>query len=178
MVLFYKSAVIAVSRAPFQQHLFDFDFDFIPLLEKELVWHLVGVIRECNLVSISGNSRAKHGNDCKLVRICGNSRANPGSEGLSRSNGNIDVRGRPVQQKFGRTGSVRDGNHQRCQSQIILCICIGTFLKEIFNKVEVCHSARVACPVHGRFALWARYSVDVGAVFNKLFCWDELVFVG
>jgi hypothetical protein len=32
--------------------------------------------------------------------------------------------------------------------------------------------------VQGRFAPESRYSVDVGAVFNKLFCKDELVHMG
>jgi hypothetical protein len=99
-----------------------------------------------------------------------NSRANHGQEGRSRSSGNIGVRGRPVQQKFGRTGSTRDGIHQRCLRQIVQGIWIGAFFQEELNKVEVGHVAPVACIMQGRSAVWDRYSVDVGAAFDKLFC--------
>jgi hypothetical protein len=47
-------------------------------------------------------------------------RTNPEQEGLSRSKKNIDVRGRPVQQKLGRAGRKIGGRHQRCSSQMIL----------------------------------------------------------
>jgi hypothetical protein len=43
------------------------------------------------------------------------------------------------------------------------------YFQKVLNKVEVGHEVRVACHVQGRCAV-ARYSVDVGAVFNKLFC--------
>jgi hypothetical protein len=79
----------SIMGTSFHQHLFDFS-----LLEQELVLDLVGVIRECNTAG-------------KIF----NSNTNPDKEGLSRSSGNIDVRGRPVQQKFGRTGSIRGGIH-------------------------------------------------------------------
>jgi hypothetical protein len=46
MVLSYSVTVISVSWASFYQHL----FDVVPLLEQELLWELVGVIRECNLI--------------------------------------------------------------------------------------------------------------------------------
>jgi hypothetical protein len=45
---------------------------------------------------------------------------------------------------------------------MILCIWIGTYFQEEFNKVEVGDVARVACLLQWRFALWDRYSVDVG----------------
>ncbi len=70
--------------SPFHQHR----LDFTPLSEHELVLDLVGVIREYNFVGKIPDSET-----------------NPGQEGQSISSGNIDVRGRPVQQKFGRTGS-------------------------------------------------------------------------
>jgi hypothetical protein len=76
--------------ALFRQHL----FDFTPLLEQELVLDLVGVIRKCNFIG-------------KILE----SFPNPDHEGRSRSIGDVDVCGRPIQQKFGRTGSIRGGTH-------------------------------------------------------------------
>jgi hypothetical protein len=100
------------------------------------------------------------------------SHLNIGQEGHSRSSGNIGVRGRPFQQKFGRTGSIRGGTNQRCQSKslMVLGIRIGTIFQQLLNKVEVGHDVRRACHVQGCFALWDRYSVDVGTVFNELSC--------
>jgi hypothetical protein len=57
-------------------------------------------------------------------------------------------------------------------------IRIGTGFQEVLNKVEVGHVDEAACMMQGRSAVWDRYSVDVGAVFNKLFCKDELVLMG
>ena len=126
---------------------------------------LVGVVRECNLVG-------------KII----DSLPHRSPEGRSRSSGNIGVRGRPVQQKFGRTGSSPGGTHQRCRSRTILDVWVRTLFQQELDKVEVghvarvaCivqvgHVARVACIVQGRGAVWDHYSVDVGAVFNKLFC--------
>jgi hypothetical protein len=88
-----------ISGSSFPQHI----FDCTPLREQELVLDLVGVNRECSFVG-------KHHD----------SLPNPGREELSRWSGNIDVRGRPVQQEFGRTGSMRDSIHQRCQSEMVL----------------------------------------------------------
>jgi hypothetical protein len=48
--------------------------------------------------------------------------------------GNIDVRGRPVQQKFGRTGKFRGGTHQRHQSHLVLGIWVGTSFQEELKK--------------------------------------------
>jgi hypothetical protein len=79
---------------PFHQHL----FDFMPLLKQELVLHPAGVIRV---------------RECNLVEQIRNSQANYGQEGHSRPSGIIDVPGRPDLQKIGRTGSIRDGTHQR-----------------------------------------------------------------
>jgi hypothetical protein len=121
---------------------------------------LVGISRECNLV---GKNR--------------NSHANPGQEWVG-SSGDIGVRGRPLQQKSRRTGSSRGGTHERYRSQMVLGIWVGTCFQEELNKVEVGHVARVACMMQWRSALWDRYSVEVGAVFNKLFCKDELDFTG
>jgi hypothetical protein len=134
---------------PFQQHL----LVFTPLLEHELVYHLIGVNR-----------------DCKFVENIHDSRANIGQEGRSKSSRDIDVRGRPVQQKFRRTGSTQGGKHQRYHPQIVS--------QEELNEVEIGHVAPVVCIVQGRFAVWARYSVDVGVVIYKLICKDELIFVG
>jgi hypothetical protein len=41
--------------------------------------------------------------------------------------------------------------------------------QEELTKVEVGHVAPVACTVQGRSTVWDQFSVDVGAVFNKLF---------
>jgi hypothetical protein len=61
---------------------------------------------------------------------------------------------------------------------MVLGIWIGTAFQEEFNKVEFGHGAPVACMVQGRCALWDRFKFDVGAVYNKLSCKDELVFMG
>jgi hypothetical protein len=91
----------------------------------------------------------------------------------------VDVRGRPVQQKFGRTGSIRGGTHQRCQSQrMVLGIWIGTFFQEELNKVEIGDVARRACIVQRCSTVWDRYSLDIRTAFNKLFCQDRLVCMG
>jgi hypothetical protein len=71
-------------------------------------------------------------------------------EGLSRPKRNIDVRGRPVQQKFGGTGSKIYSKHQRCQSRVILGIWIGACFQKELNKVEVGRDAREACLAQGR----------------------------
>jgi hypothetical protein len=141
----------------FLQHL----FDFTPLPEQKLLFLPLGVIRERNLAEQILGSH--------WVEDSLNSRANHSQEGRSGSSGNTGARGRPVQQKFGRTGSIRGGAHQRCQSHMVLGIWIGTFFQEELNKVEVGHIVPGACNVQGRFALLDRYSIDVGAVFNKLF---------
>jgi hypothetical protein len=58
-------------------------------------------------------------------------------------------------------------------------IWIGTLFQEILNKIKVGHIARAAaCIVQGRSALYRYSSVDVGAVYNKLFRKDELVHMG
>jgi hypothetical protein len=62
------------------------------------------------------------------------------------------------------------GIRQQCPSHMVPGIWIGTFSQQELNKVEVGHGVRIACLVQGRSVLWGRYSVDVGAVFNKLFC--------
>jgi hypothetical protein len=60
-------------------------------------------------------------------------------------------------------------NHQRCQSLLLLGIRIGSFFfQEELNKIEVGLEAQIACTVQGRHA-GESYSVDVGAVFDKLF---------
>jgi hypothetical protein len=138
-----------INSFPFHQHL----FDFTPLLEQELVLHPAGVVRACNSVGKKNDSLPS-----------------PGQEGRSRSSGNIDVRGRPVQQKFGRTGRKISGSHQRCQSQMVLGIWVRTCFQKELNKVEVGHVVPGARVVQGRLTVWDRDSVDVGAVFNKLFC--------
>jgi hypothetical protein len=79
-----------ISSYPFYEPF----FDLAPLLELELVLDRVGVIKERNFV----------GNILE-------SETNLGQEGLSRSSGNIGIRGRSIQQKFGRTGSTWDGKH-------------------------------------------------------------------
>jgi hypothetical protein len=45
-----------------------------------------------------------------------------------------------------------------------------------YIQYEVGHVAPAACNVQER--LTVRYSVDIGAVFDELFCKDELVFMG
>jgi hypothetical protein len=126
----------------------------MPLLEHELVLDPFRVIREYSFVETIPDSLP-----------------NLDQERRSRSSGNIGVRGRPVQQQFGRTGRIRDSKHQRCQSQISLGIRVRTFLQQELNKVEVAHDAPVAGIVQRCFISMGRYSVDVGAVFNQLFGW-------
>jgi hypothetical protein len=129
-----------------------------------------------NITSISCHCWSKNASCTWLgvIRACtfgigGNKLANNGQEGRSRSSGNIGVHGWPVQQKFGRTGSIWDGYHQWCLPQMVEGIWIGTCFQEVINKVEVGHVAREACPVQRRHTLWDRYSVDVGAVLNEFF---------
>jgi hypothetical protein len=98
---------------PFHQHL----FDDTPLMVQELVLDLVGVSRACTFIRNTLDSLPSHG-----------------QEECSRSSGNIDVRGRPVQKKFGSTRSIRDGPHQRRQSEMVLGIWIGTFFQEYLTK--------------------------------------------
>jgi hypothetical protein len=139
-------SIAEVSAAPpFHKNL----FDFTPLLELELVLDLVWVIRVFNSV---GN----------ILDID----TNHGQEGLSRSIGNIGVRGRPFQQKFGCTGTKRGGIFQRCQFRRILGIWIGAYFQEELNKVEAGHVALVACIVQRRYTVRDRYSVDIGALVN------------
>jgi hypothetical protein len=113
---------------------------------------LVGVIKECNFVGK------------KLDSLPG-----PGQEGISRSRDSIDVRSRPVQQKFGCTWSKLGGTHQWRRPQIILEMWVCTFFQQELNKREVGHVVSGAYIVQGR-STHARYSVDVVAVFNELFC--------
>jgi hypothetical protein len=87
---------------------------------QEFVFGPGGVIRECNLV---GNMLE--------------SPTNPGQEGRSGRSGEIDVRGGPLEQKFGRTGSHLDGMNKRCHSLLILSIRIRTIFQEELNKVKV-----------------------------------------
>jgi hypothetical protein len=61
---------------------------------------------------------------------------------------------------------------------MVLEIWVGTFFQEELHEVEVGYVSPGACTVQGSFAVWDRYSVDVGAVFNELFCKDELIFMG
>jgi hypothetical protein len=51
--------------------------------------------------------------------------------------------------RIGRTGSIRGRVHQRCPS-VVLGIWINLTSREVFNKVEVGHVARIACIVQGR----------------------------
>jgi hypothetical protein len=46
---------------------------------------------------------------------------------------------------------------------MILGIWVCTFVQEELNEVEVGHEVPGACLVQGGYALWDRYSVDVGA---------------
>jgi hypothetical protein len=52
---------------------------------------------------------------------------------------------------------------------MVLNIWVRTCFQEELNKVEVDHVHPVACLVQGRLTLRKRYSVDVCAVFKKLF---------
>jgi hypothetical protein len=72
--------------------------------------------------------------------------------------GNIGVRGRPVQQKFGRTG----------MDTVPVLPWIGTF-QEVMSRLVTFQSM----PCARALGPWDQYSVDVGAVFNKLFCKDD-----
>jgi hypothetical protein len=85
----------------------------------------------------------------------------------TRSSGNIDVHGRPVQQKSGRTGSKLGGIHQRCQFPGSWTFGSAPTSRRYSTKSRLVtvHAGNVL----GRFYRWARYSVDVGAVLNKLF---------
>jgi hypothetical protein len=121
----YSRVVIPVSSgsgSPFHQHLLDFTPPLEQKLEQELLLDRVGIIREGNMV---GQILA--------------SPPNPDQEGLSRSSGNIEVRGRPAQQKFGRTRSINDGIQQRCpptalqtmQLKVLDMIAVGVVLRVV-----------------------------------------------
>jgi hypothetical protein len=71
-------------------------FDFTPLLDHELLLHPF-TATEWNFVCRK---------NCKSLN---------GTGRMPRLSGNIDVRGRPVQQKSGSTRSIRGGIHQRCR---------------------------------------------------------------
>jgi hypothetical protein len=110
--------------SPFHQHI----FDFTPLLKqaRKRVWPA---------------GRGYH-----LVQLCRKNphcRMNQVQQGLSRSTGdvNVNVRGRrsrPLEEKFDRTGSHRDGRHERCHSIHVLDIWTGTLFQEE-HKVRVAY---------------------------------------
>jgi hypothetical protein len=134
---------------PFHQHL----SDFTPLLKQESVFDpLVGTIMQFSTV--------EKVLDCRLKHV---------QQGFSRSvdDVNVNVRGRsrrPLEEKFGCTGSHRDRRHDWCYSLIILDIGTGTIFQEELNKVQVGHHARVACNMQGRNTVWLRVEVGVGSV--------------
>jgi hypothetical protein len=53
---------------------------------------------------------------------------------------------------------------------IVWGIWIGTFFQKELNQVEIGHDARGACNVQRYADVWDRDSVDIGDVFDKLFC--------
>jgi hypothetical protein len=110
----------------------------------------------------------------QLSRKIFDSHPHPCQKGRSRSSGYIGSVVGQVQQNLAAPGH-HSGDEHQVPSLYVLGVWISTCCQGSSTKSSWSRCPN-SMPCAGRDAVWDRYSIDVGAVFNKLFCWDELVY--